>query len=531
MLINSEEFGRIEVRDIPLPWEGNDISGTYTYSGRVLVSYCTSKEHEGKDWYHVVTINDDGTDLREVFDGEIPRQQGANGIRWMCFPDNQRILLGDYILECSPDIDHCKEGKLVRLYYPEHLAKGDNIFFHWSEIIVAPDNMHMCWTMLTMSGSRNYLGRLKKEADAYYLENVCAISDDRVCEPDPVHEGYDIMLPARGGELKQFIRGGRAVTMAGGGNSVSESMILPLDSEELIQITDTPGYEETTIFSADERLGVVMSPRFSEKTSCAVFGLVPQPQSIPVRGKLINCLYMYCVSGVRAFRKGNVGPVLIDIEKSCREGRAYKGVNLSDPEGRYVYYSPISWHPDSTRAMWNESTRMTEGERKSRLRMCQLLDWKASEPVPAGVTPEADKIPYSHPGEVPRRNETDDRFSIKIKGKHSGYVVNESVEEDSPVYYRTVYHNFSDDGKTFYNGSMKVNAPASIFSPGRTVFEADLSVTGEHSGEMKLRAVFRRDDVHAPAMLSFAEGEDGKTESCGYSTYDGVTLDIKDMEP
>ena len=530
MLIQSEEFGRIEVRDIPLPWEGSDISGTYTYSGRVLVSRCISQEQGGKNWYQVVTLNDDGTDVREVFDGEILQLQGANGIRWMCFADKKRILLGDYVLECSPDIDHCRKAELVRLYYPEQLDRGENIVFRWSEIIIAPDNVHMCWTMLTTVGSMNYLGRLRRDADGYHLENVCAISSDRSCEPDPDHEGYSVMLPPRGGELKQFIRGGRALTMAGGGDSVSESMMVPLDSEELIQITDTPGYEETTIFSADEKLGVVMSPRFSEKTNCAVFGLVPQPQSMAVRSKFINCLYMYCVSGVRTFRRGNIGPVLINIEKSRAEGRAYQGVDLSDPEGCFVYYSPISWHPNSTRAMWNEGTRMAEGGRKCRLRMCRLLDWKASEPVPAGVTPEQDEIPYAMPGNAPVRGAAEDVFNIKIKGKSRGYVVNEGGEGNPPV-YRTTYHDFSDDGETFYNGSMTVTAPANIFAPGNTVFEADVDVTGKHTGEMKLRAVFRREDVNAPAMLSFAEGDDGKPESYGYSAYDGVTLDIKDMEP
>lgn len=530
MMIESREFGRIEVRDIPLPWEGEDISGTYTCSGRVLVSYGRAKEHEGKDWYHVVTLNDDGTDVREVFDGEIPKLSGANGIRWMCFADNKRILLGDYVLECRPDIDSCEETKLVRLHYPENLDHGAGIFMRWSEIVIAPDNCHMAWTMLSLTGSMNYLGRLRREEDAYYLEDVCAISGERAWEPDLDNEGYFVQLPPRGGELKQFIRGGRALTMAGGGDSVSESMVLPLDSEELIQVTDTPGYEETTIFSADERLGVVMSPRFSEKTSCAVFGLVPQPQSIAVRGKFINCIYMYCVAGVRAFRKGNVGPVLIDIERSRTEGRAYRGVDLSDPEGRWVYYSPISWHPDSTRAMWNEGTRMSEGEQRHRLRMCRLLDWKASAPVPAGVTPEREEIPYALPGNPPVGQGAGDGFCIKIKGKSSGYVVNEGEPGNPPV-YRTTYYGFSDDGETFYDGGMTVKASANIFVPGETVFEADLSVTGKHAGEMKLRAVFRRDNPAAPAMLSFAKGEDGEPESRGYSAYDGVVLEIADMEP
>lgn len=530
MIIEDREFERIEIRDIPLPWEAEEVSGTYTCSGRVLASYSTAGEHGGKSWYHVVTQNDDGTDVREVFDGEIPQLPGANGIRWMCFADNRRILLGDYVLECSPDIDCCKEAKLVRLYYPEHLEHGENIFMHWSEIVIAPDNRHMAWTMLTSTGSMNYLGRLEREEGCYRLEDIVAISGDRLWEPDPENQGCCVTLPARGGELKQFVRGGRALSMAGGGDSVSESMLLPLDSEELIQITDTPGYEETTIFSADERLGVVMSTRFSEKTNCGVFGLVPQPQSIAVRGKFINCLYMYCVSGVRAFRKGNVGPVLIDIEKSRREGRAHVGVDLSDPEGRWVYYSPISWHPDSTRAMWNEGTRPAEGPLKRRLRMCRLLDYVPGQPVAAGVTPEKGEIPYALPGEAPRCKPAEEVFSIKIKGKAGGYVLNEGGVGNPPV-YRTVYEDFSEDGETFYNGSMAVTAPASIFAPGKTVFEADLSVTGRHTGEMRLRAVFCRDDVHAPAMLSFAEGEDGRPESWGYSAYDGVVMKIGDMEP
>lgn len=529
-MIESKEFGRIEVRDIPLPWEAEDISGTYTYSGRVLASIGTAGEHGGKDWYHVVTLNDDGTDVREVFDGEIPQLPGANGIRWMCFGDNKRILLGDYVLECSPDIDHCEEARLVPLHYPEHLDHGENIFMRWSEIVIAPDNSHMAWTMLTSTGSQNYLGRLKRQEKFYCLENVCAISQDKFCEPDPDNEGYCVTLPARGGELKQFVRGGRALSMAGGGDSVSESMLLPLDSQELIQITDTPGYEETTIFSADERLGVVMSPRFSERTNCGVFGLVPQPQAMAVRSRFINCIYMYCVAGVRAFRKGNVGPVLIDIEKSQREGRAHAGVNLSDPEGRWVYYSPISWHPDSTRAMWNEGTRPAEGPVKKRLRMCHLLDYAPGHPVPAEMTPEGEEIPYALPGKAPECKPAGDAFSIKIKGKSRGYVLNEGGTGNPPI-YRTVYEDFSDDGETFYNGTMTVMAPASIFVPGKTVLEADLSVTGKHTGEMKLRAVFDRDNVHAPARLSFAPGEDGEPESRGYSAYDGVVLDIKDMEP
>ena len=82
-----------------------------------------------------------------------------------------------------------------------------------------------------------------------------------------------------------------------------------------------------------------------------------------------------------------------------KEGRGYEGVNLSDPEGKWVYYSPMSWHPDSTRAMWNESTRRAQGNVKSRLRRCRLLDVQPSVPVPAVRTPDREEIPYALPVE------------------------------------------------------------------------------------------------------------------------------------
>lgn len=545
MIIQDDAFGRIEVRDIPLA-EGEfsgaeDFYGTYTWSGRVLVSGNISAEKGEKDWYQVITVNDDGSDRREVFKGQIPQMEGANGIRWMCCPDNKRILLGDYVLECEPDIDRCRSARLVQVRYPEELTQAQGIFCRWSEIIIAPDNVHMCWTTLTMNGAVNFLGRLIRTEEDYVLEDVCIVSTTKDSMPDPAHEGCVLPLTVRGGEVKQFIRGGRALTMVGNGDSITESVVQPLDSEEILQITHTPGYEETTIFSPDEKLGVVMSPRFSEKTNCAVFGLVPQPHSMAVRGKIINIFYMYCVSGVRAFREGNVGPVLIDIEKSCAQKRCYSGVNLSDPEGKWVYYSPISWHPDSTRAMWNERTRPVQegdaegrpsaGRQKCRLRMCRLLDRKAAQPVPAAVTPDAAEIPYALPLDGSCGQQTlESEFPMKIMGKAEGYVIND-CRPGNPTVCETVYHNFSDDGRTFYNGRLDVSAPASMFAPGKTVFSADLDVSGEHCGEMKLRAVFSRDGIHAPAMLSFAEGEDGLPESRGYSSYDGVTMKIEDMEP
>ena len=70
-----------------------------------------------------------------------------------------------------------------------------------------------------------------------------------------------------------------------------------------------------------------------------------------------------------------------------KEGRSYEGVNLSDPDGKWVYYSPMSWHPDIA----------------------------PSAPVPVCRTPDKEEIPYALPVSYAKRQETP-KLPVKIKG-------------------------------------------------------------------------------------------------------------------
>ncbi len=522
MIIQNKEFGRIEVTTVPLPEGlGPDVNGTYTYSGRVLVS--VQRLEKGKDWYRVFSVNDDGTDICEVYDGLIPKKQGANGIRWMCFADNKRVLLGDYVLECSPDLDHCERSELLEVIFPEEVAKIPGIFMRWSEPIIAPDMEHVCFSSLTGSGAFNFLGKLVRHENAYAIEDARIISSIGAVEPDPEHPGFSLAKEQRGGEVKQFVRGGRGITLAGGGRSISESCLQMLDSEETAFITDTLGYEETAIFSPDETCAVCMSPRFSPKTDFGVLGVVPLSNDLITRGRYLNVLYQYAIAGVRHHRAGNIGPALIHIDRSMKEGRAYQGVDLSDPEGRWVYYSPMSWHPDSTRALWNEKTRLCEGNVECRLRVCRLLDKAPAEPVPAQRTPDAAQIPYSLPASEALKPVTME-FPLRIRGS-SGMVENTLLESGQ---LQTRYENFSEDGKTFYDGWIRVKAPANMFMPGETTIESDLQVHGEHNGQMKLRLTLRS-DAQFQIYLNMDPAEDGQPKCMGFAEYDGLRRDVADM--
>jgi hypothetical protein len=339
---------------------------------------------------------------------------------------------------------------------------------------------------------------------------------------DPDKPGYLIPQVIRGGEVKQFVRGGTAISLVGAKNTViTDSVVQDLSSEELVQITKTPGYDETTIFSPDENLGIVMSSRASPKTDPAIFGLMPRP-GYALQG-LIMCLYMYAVAGVRKFRQGNVGPVLIDIKRSMSEEN-YRGVALNDPEKQWVYYSPMSWHPGGKKVMWPEGLRGTE---TIRIQIAKLLDYIPGQSVAIQKTP--DTISYAEPDISKLSSLSNPNIEGKIAGKHSGHIEyqrrGKEAMETLAGSIETVYVNYSDDGERFYNGYEKTSY--SVFD--ESIYEADLTMSGAETGEMKLRATFSKIAGGNLPKLLFEKASDGKPKSYACAAYRGITLNIEDM--
>jgi hypothetical protein len=520
---NPNCLGRVEVRTLSLPDSVNVITATYTCSGTVLVVYRKDGDSADPDFQNIAVVNDDGTGFRDVFSGVIKQHPKANGIRYMVFADNKRVLLGDWVLECSPAIDSCEKAELVPVEYPAELVDNPATIMHWSEIIIAPDNEHISWTTLRSdgNGAAAFIGKLVRHEKNYTVEKIQIISSPMGMKEDPSNPGFFIPQVMRGGEVKQFVRGGTAISLVGSKDSrLTDSVVQDLCSEEIQRITNTPGYDETTIFSPDEKLGLVMSCRASPKTDPAVFGLMPRPSYI-LRHMIIS-LYMYAVAGVRKFRKGNIGPVLIDIKRSMTDEN-YRGVPLNDPEEAWVYYSPMSWHPSSKKTMWLEGLR---GTNTMRIRIAELQDYVPGSAVPAGKSP--DNIPYGEKDLSQVRSTSGGSFAGKIAGKHGGYIEltmqgEQGMGQNGSA--EAVYVNYSDDGKTFYNGFEK-----SQYSPfSETTYEADVVMSGAETGETKFRAAFSKVIGGEPPKLLFDKADDGKPKSYGYARYQGITLKIENL--
>lgn len=530
MRITSEEFGRIDLADVPLPDGVQDVTATYTPSGRVFLLYRT--DAADADLYGIATVDDDGTGLTTIFTGRIPQKAKANGIRHMPFADNKRMLLGDYVLECTPDLDTCTSAELVDVEYPWGLEEDPLTSHHWSEIIVSPDDQYISWTILRSDmGAAAAWGRLRRTDDRYVIDDPVLISTTQEVLPDPEHPGYVVPAPSRGGEVKQFVRGGTAISAVGSaGGFLPDSVVQSLDSGDRLGVTHNPGYDETTIFSPDERLGLVMTSRASRHTDLAVLGLLPRPLANVAGGVAAWSAYWYAVTGVRAFRKGNVGPVLIDVERSARD-RYYPGVSLHDPAEDWVYVSPMSWHPSGRKVMWIEMLRGTErpGALKTmRVRYATLLDHEPAEPV--GVRPAPTTIPYGVTGAAAEeflRTPSATEASYEVHGRHSGTATVErragDVHSGRPAWVSVSYHGFSDDGVAVYDGT---ESTTSSFVDG-TVYTADLRLAGETKGEMQVRMSWEG-IVHG-GRLHLGPGEDGLPRSRGFARYGDVTLDVADL--
>ena len=78
-----------------------------------------------------------------------------------------------------------------------------------------------------------------------------------------------------------------------------------------------------------------MSTRFSNKTNMAIFGLMPRPYFYLTLSKIVGTIYIYSVTNVRKYRKGNIVPVLFEKEKSIKDPN-YHGIDLHDPEDKFV---------------------------------------------------------------------------------------------------------------------------------------------------------------------------------------------------
>ena len=491
-------FTSIETVNLPegITYEGHAI---YSKTGHILFLY---KMENDTNTSYIGVMNEDGSNLKKIWGGEWKNYYGtkANGIRLMPFDDNKKILTGDYVLECSPNIDDCQQSQLLPVIYPSEVLNLEGIYFVWSEIVVSPDE-HIAWSTLSfIHDNVNFIGKLERNETNYIITNVQIISTLGFIEYEDKEKGILKHDTIRGGEIKQFVNGGEALTLAGSGDmALAKSVFQNLVGFENYPLSLFPGYEETTIISPDGKLGLVMTTRFSPKTSSEILGYMPRPLCVYSLRKINRYVYFYGVQEVRKTRPGNIGPALINIEES-RSNSSYMGYDLHT-EG-WAFKSPLSWNPNCKKGMFSE-TLQDGNNNKHRIRIVKLDNYKPSSIPEAKKTP--DNIPYAKPLDSLKELSTEDINGYFI-GKSGGIMTFNSTNSLS----QSEYLNYTDDGKTFYNGFEKYEA----ISQTTGKLTSYVVMSGEQQGEMNLTITM---NVQGNII-----------DKQGYVNYNGKIVDIND---
>ena len=247
-----------------------------------------------------------------------------------------------------------------------------------------------------------------------------------------------------------------------------------------------------------------MTTRFSEKSSSKILGYMPRPLSVYAVGNMNRYAYFYGVQEVRKNREGNIGPALINIEES-KNNTEYMGYDLHD-EG-WAFSSPLSWHPNCTKGMFSEIKKNNDKQIK-RIRIVHLDNYKPGETLKNKKTP--DNISYAKTLDDMKNITSFSKVDGIFKGKNSGYMIFNKTLTST----KSEYINYSDDGKTFYNGSEEFEAEYIDIQHSKGKLTSKLDMTGEKKGKMDL-------------TITIFE-EDGQKISYGYVEYNGKKLTIED---
>ena len=493
------KFTSIETVNLPegIIYDGHAI---YSKTGRIILQY--KLENDATNLYFGV-MDEDGSNLKKIWGGEWKNYYEAKGnrIRLMPFDDNKKILTGDYVLECSPNIDDCQQSQLLPVIYPPEVINLEGMYLIWSEIIVSPDE-HIAWSTLSLVHDNvNFIGKLERNETNYIITNVQIISTLGFIEYEDKEKGIFKHDTLRGGEIKQFVNGGEALTLAGGSvdSALAKSVFQNLVGFENYPLSHFNGYEETTIISPDGKLGLVMTTRFSPKTSSEILGYMPRPLSVYTVSKMSMFVYYYGVQEVRKSRPGNIGPALINIEES-KSNPSYTGYDLHTEE--WVFRSPLSWNPNCKKAMFSENLK-DGNNNKLRIRIVKLDNYKPSSIPEAKKTP--DNIPYAKP-----LDSLKDLKSADVNGYFNGKSSGIMIFNRTTTFRQSEYINYSDDGKTFYNGFEKFEAIGQ--TAGKLTSKVVMS--GEKQGEMNLTITMNL--------------EGNIVEKEGYVNYNGKNININD---
>jgi len=429
------------------------------------------------------------------------------------FPDNKRMFLANElgntvdILECTPSLYACKTHKWLPVDLSGDASSEADLgrrTYH-----LAPDGVHLAYTITRPDGLVMLIGRLVREPTEYKLV------DDRVVNPSGPSTPTDTNPAgwANGGsldEFKSFADGGRDAIILAEPTGIPEEEEINLATGHVTQLTGYDDWTEDGAISPDD--SSLLSESWRTEHRFTALGLMPLNQPFIALGDPL--LSIYYVSSPQGFAC-DLQPWLLPAagdDDGALVGQPLNpyGGGISIPannlDGQQV------WSPDSTRVLLqgrllkkapsgSNFYEVQKGPAPSELIIAHILraPTKPIEPVTTVVgswapTPQTYKSSFDMPG------------THVVDGHRSGTA---TITIDGTVLggnFAVVYHDYSNDGKYFLNGSETING--SYFGSVTTV--ADLIATdadGKQVGYLKENLTFTQITPAPPAT------EDGISKS------------------
>lgn len=376
------------------------------------------------------------------------------------------------ILECGGSIYACENPTVKKVKFPSDRGLLSLLPTQNREAKPDPYGEYVTWTENTIfTGPRMSIARLVATGEGYKL------TDQRVFSPGWSEES-DYALDFSDGthfyEGASWQAGGRYLKYQTTTTGLNYDIYL-LDTltGERRQITTDLDYNESGDISPDGKWAYFSSARGLDRMD--VFTAL-------VRPSLIDSAAFPQIGRVSLWnnRRAMNEPWMMSLDGSQELG-GYSGQPIIiDPDWTVRGWS---WFPDSTRALINEQQRpdtVTPGAPDTPWRF-SIISFPSREPTtplePVHQDPAAIakwSVPVSDYKPMMGRQST-----RVLKGTYSGTATLHYSGIFAWGSYSVTYENYSDDGKTFIDGTEKVK----ITNPmGNSVWSADLTSSGERTG-------------------------------------------------
>jgi hypothetical protein len=521
-------FERVNIDRISLPDEIVDASQpAYSHDGRHLLFFANATTASGDLWL----VGEDGSNPTNLTGGLSGKPSIPNpgeieqpGLI-QPFPDGKRVFFGPYgdpkVLECTPSVVDCRSKQILDVDLDGARPAGGIIpsggavsgpVLHGAfgaRPQLSPDGNYVMFSDIRFDAIEvMVLAKLKREGDHY------ATSDGKVLNPAGPTSPTDKNTKAWSDstalfESKTFIDGGKAITYVQvGGEAGGNPDIWKLDlaTGKRTRLTYNPDWQEDHGTSPDGTDNVVSidstNTRYLDylslmpyrsffdaweiapiaqiavagaaRRACAPFAPRLNPGSGDMRGKLAGQV-------IQPYKGGDIRP-----------SGNYQGTNMWKPDGTAV-------------ALSTQSFKRLGGA--PYLEVAKFPDRRPSKPLPT-----VSSAPGSWaPSNTEYHGALGANLDITLPGLKSGSVtIHYQQDFLTTVDNTATYENYSDDGKTFINGTDRVMRTGTSSGGGSTEVITHLVMSGAHTGSLD------RD-------ITYVTGDPGTIVGSTVATYDGAT--------